>query len=176
MGKTGETLEPRIYVVCLAAYNNGRLHGTWIEVGDDAKAVWGRIEAMLKASPVALAEEHAIHDYEGFGGIEIAEYAAIDRVVEIAGFLRERGTLGALVLQHLDGEIDAAVEALDHNYRGVFERPADCFQELTEETVEIPESLRLYIDYDAMAKDAELNGDIFTIGTAYNEVHVFWAR
>lgn len=97
-------------------------------------------------------------------------------MVEIAGFLRERGTLGALVLQHLDGDIDATVETLDHNYRGVFERPADCFQELTEETVEIPESLRLYIDYDAMAKDAELNGDIFTIETAYNEVHVFWAR
>lgn len=176
MGKTGEALEPRIYVACLAAYNNGYLHGAWIEVGDDADAVWDAIRAMLEASPVALAEEHAIHDYEGFGGVEIAEYASIDRVVEIAGFLRERGTLGALVLEHLSGDIDAAAEALDDNYHGVFERLADCFQELTEETVEIPESLRLYIDYDAMAKDAELNGDIFTVETAYNEVHVFWAR
>lgn len=176
MGKTAEALEPRIYVACLAAYNNGYLHGAWIEVGDDADAVWDGIKAMLKASPVALAEEHAIHDYEGFGGVEIAEYAAIDRVVEIAGFLRERGTLGALVLEHLSGDIEAAAVALDDNYRGVFERLADCFQELTEETVEIPESLRLYIDYEAMAKDAELNGDIFTIEAAYNEVHVFWAR
>jgi antirestriction protein len=25
------TTEPRIYVACLAAYNNGNLHGAWID-------------------------------------------------------------------------------------------------------------------------------------------------
>jgi antirestriction protein len=176
MGQAAENLEPRIYVACLAAYNNGRLHGGWIEVEDDADAVREAVAAMLKASPVADAEEYAIHDYEGFGGVEIAEYAGIDRVVAIAAFLRERGRLGALVLEHLGGDLDAAADALDEQYRGVFASLADCFQELTEETTVIPQSLRLYIDYEAMGRDAQLSGDVFTLETAHDEVHVFWSR
>ena len=176
MGQAAQTLEPRIYVACLAAYNNGWLHGAWIDVGDDVDAVWAQIAAMLKTSPVAGAEEHAIHDYEGFGGVEIAEYASIARVVEIAAFLHARGNLGALVLDHLEGDIEAAATAMDEQYRGVFERLADCFQALTEETVEIPEPLALYIDYEAMARDAQLNGEVFTVETAHDEVHVFWSR
>lgn len=175
VGQAAENLEPRIYVACLAAYNNGWLHGAWIDVEDDAETVRARIGAMLKASPIAGAEEYAIHDHEGFGGLEIAEYAGIDRVVAIGAFLRERGMLGALVLMHLDGDLDQAVEALDERYHGVFKRLADCFQDLTEETTVIPENLRYYIDYEAMARDAVLNGEIFTIETAHDEVHVFSA-
>ena len=39
MGNAAEALEPRIYVACVAAYNNGQLHGVWISVRDDADAV-----------------------------------------------------------------------------------------------------------------------------------------
>jgi antirestriction protein len=143
MGDPADTLEPRIYVACLAAYNNGILHGAWIEVGDDADAVREEIAAMLEASPIPAAEEYAIHDFEDFGGVEIGEYAGIARVVEIAAFLRERGALGALVLAHFGGDLEEAAQALEDGYRGVFERLSDYLQELTEETVTIPESLRL---------------------------------
>ena len=164
MGQAAETLEPRIYVACLAAYNSGWLQGAWIDVGDDADAVWAAIAAMLKTSPVARAEEWAIHDYEGFGG------------VEIAGFLRERGVLGALVLEHVGGDVEAARTTLDEQYHGVFESLADCFQALTEETTVIPGALRNYIDWQAMGRDAQLSGDVFTLETAHDAVHVFWAR
>jgi antirestriction protein len=46
-------------------------------------------------------------------------------------------------------------------------------QELTEETVTIPQALQFYIDYQAIARDAELNGELFGISTAYDVVHVF---
>mgnify|MGYP000309461405 CR=1 FL=1 len=176
MGQAAEKLDPRIYVACLAAYNSGLLHGAWIAVDDDADDVRTTIAAMLKASPVVGAEEYAIHDYEDFGGVEIGEYVGVDRVVLIAAFVRQRGVLGALVLEHLGGDVEAAVAALDDQYRGVFERLADCFEELTEETVEVPEALRCYIDYEAMGRDAVLNGEVFTIETAHDEVHVFWSR
>ena len=176
MEQAAEKLEPRIYVACLAAYNNGRLHGAWIEVEQDADAVRAAIAAMLKASPEPGAEEYAIHDYEGFGGVEIAEYADLAKVVEIASFLRDRGTLGAQVLEHLGGDVEGAQTALDEDYRGVFERLADCYQEMTEESLTIPEPLRLYIDWEAMARDARLNGEVFTVETAHDEVHVFWSR
>lgn len=176
MGQAAEKLEPRIYVACLAAYNNGWLHGAWIDVEDDADAVREAINAMLKASPVAGAEEYAIHDHEGFGGVEIAEYAGVDKVAAIASFLREGGALGALVLEHFCGDLDAAASALDEDYWGVFASLADGYQEMTEETPTIPEALRLYIDWEAMARDARLNGEVFTVETAHDEVHVFWSR
>ena len=176
MGKAAEALEPRIYVACLAAYNNGQLHGAWISVEDDADAVREAIYRMLVCSPVRGAEEYAIHDYEDFGGVTISEYAGIDRVVEVASFLRERGTLGAAVLEYLDGDVEAATTALNDQYRGVFASLADCFEEMIEETTQIPDNLRNYIDWADMGRDAELNGDVFTIKTGHDEVHVFWGR
>ena len=174
--RNADALEPRIYVACLAAYSVGELHGAWIVVEDDAEAVREEIQAMLARSPVGGAEEYAIHDYQGFGGVRVGEFISLDDLVELASFLRQRGTLGALVLEHLDGDVEAAAKALDEQYRGLFHSLADCLQELTEETTAIPEALRLYIDYEAMARDAQLGGEVFTVETAPDEVHVFWAR
>lgn len=143
---------------------------------DDGDAARAAVAAMLAASPVVGAEEYAIHDHEGFGGLEIGEQAGIDRVVEIAAFLRARGRLGALVAEHFCGDLEAAALALDEDYRGVFSTLADCYQEMTEETVTIPQALALYIDWEAMARDAQLNGEVFTVQAAHDEVHVFWSR
>ncbi len=41
-----------------------------------------------------------------------------------------------------------------------------------EETVEILDHLQHYVDYASMARDMELNGDIFTIELG-REVHIF---
>jgi len=47
----GNALEPRIYVSSLADYNNGRLHGTWIDLdGKDEDDVYKEINLMLKGS------------------------------------------------------------------------------------------------------------------------------
>lgn len=40
---------PRIYVACLAAYNNGILHGAWIDADQEPWAIWDAIRAMLAA-------------------------------------------------------------------------------------------------------------------------------
>lgn len=49
---------------------------------------------------------------------------------------------------------------------------ADYVLDVTEETTAIPQSLRYYIDWQAMARDAELSGELFTIQTAHDAVHV----
>ena len=89
----------RIYVACLAAYDNGHLHGEWIKVTDEA-AIWQAVQDMLAASPIDEAEEWAIHDYEGFEGAEVGEYFSFANVVELADYIRERGALG-LSLIHI---------------------------------------------------------------------------
>lgn len=170
---TLETDRPRIYVACLAAYNNGYLHGHWIDASQGAWAIWDGIRCMLKASPIAGAEEHAIHDYEGFGGVRIAEGEGIAEVAELAAFITEHGALGAAVLDYFGGDLEEAREALGDRYLGSYSSLADYVQELTEETTEIPEGLRYYIDWQAMARDVEMSGDLFTIQTGFETVHVF---
>tara|TARA_A100001391_G_scaffold153410_2_gene111250 strand:+ start:26849 stop:27364 length:516 start_codon:yes stop_codon:yes gene_type:complete len=162
----------KIYVACLAAYNNGILHGHWIDAHQEPWAIYDGIRAMLGASPIADAEEWAIHDHEGFEGVSIAEYEGIERVSELAAFIAEHGKLGAELIDHF-GEVKVAHKALEESYHGSFPSLADYLQELTEDCTSIPEHLRFYIDWHAMARDAELNGDVFTIQTAFDEIHVF---
>lgn len=176
MGATitaNQTEQPKIYVACLAAYNNGILHGAWIDAAQDTWALWDGVATMLAASPIAGAEEWAIHDYEGFGGVRISEHAGIDAVAELARFIAEHGALGAALLDHCDGDLEEAREALEDRHLGTYASLADYVQELTEETTVIPQTLSYYIDYQAMARDAEINGDLFTVQTAWDAVHVF---
>jgi antirestriction protein len=166
---------PRIYVACLAAYNNGHLHGRWIDAAQDAKDIQSEISEMLRESPIPNAEEWAIHDYEGFEGAELAEYSSTETVVKLAGFVSEHGELGGKLLAHFGGDLEDA-EAAFENYAGQHQSLVDFVQELTEETTEIPKSLIYYIDYAAMARDMELNGDLFAIELGFEDVRVFWAR
>ncbi len=173
---TNQRSEIRIYVACLAAYNNGILHGSWIDANQDAWAIWGDVSAMLRASPVEDAEEWAIHDYEGFEGAPISEWTSFETIAALADFIGEHETLGGKLLEHYGGDLEDAKAALEE-YAGEFESLADYARDLTEQTgTEIPAHLARYIDYAAMAHDMEMGGDVFTIETGFNQVHVFWAR
>lgn len=173
---TCERFKPRIYVACLAAYNNGHLHGEWIDADQDPWQIYDCVLAMLRRSPVADAEEYAIHDYEGFGRLRLSEHTGIEQVAQLAAFIVERGALGTAVLSYYSGDLDEAREACEDRYLGTFESVADFMAGLTEESMTIPDRLRFYIDWEAMARDAELSGDLFTIQTAHDEVHIFNAH
>ena len=168
--------EIRIYVACLAAYNNGRLHGRWIDATLGEDHIWEEMRAMLAASPEPAAEEWAIHDYEGFEGAPLSEYSSFATVAALAAFIEERGSLGGKLLEHFGGELSDAQAAFEE-YAGEHESLADFAQDLTEETgPEIPKQLEYYINWEAMGRDLEMSGDIFTIETRFEEIHVFWAR
>ncbi len=168
--------EIRIYVADLAAYNNGKLHGVWIDATQDLDDIQDQINAMLAKSPEGFAEEYAIHDYEGFGGCSVSEYQGIQSVHEIACFIEEHPDLAGELLSHFGGSIDDARKAIEENYSGCYKSLADYAEELTEDTSQIPENLAYYIDYERMGRDMDLSGDIYTIETAYDEVHVFWSH
>ena len=170
---TIEKTEPRIYVACLSAYNNGYLHGAWIDAGQETWDIWAAIEKMLRASPMPDAEEYAIHDYEGFEGIRISESEGIEQVRGVAAFVTEHGTLGAAIYNDLGGYLDEAREAMTDRYLGCYASLADYMEEVTEDSITIPQPLAYYIDWEAMGRDAELNGDVATVRTAHDEVHVF---
>lgn len=164
--------EIRIYVACIAAYNDGVLHGAWINADQDEGAIRDEIAAMLSRSPVMFAEEYAIHDYEGFEGVGISEYADIASVSQIAAFIAEHGKLGGKLVEYF-GDLDAAREAIEDHYAGEYRSVADFAQELTEQSTEIPKTLEYYIDWERMARDLEIN-DVLAIETGFECVHVFW--
>lgn len=166
---------PSIYVADLAAYNNGYLHGVWIDATQELDDIWDQVKAMLKASPVGKeAEEWAIHDYMGFEGVYISEHQSFETARKLALFVEERGELGAKVLEHFGGDIEQASRALEEDYAGEHKSLAEFAEELTTETSEVPQHLELYIDYEAMGRDMELNGDVYAIELAYEEIHIFW--
>ena len=168
--------EIRIYVACLASYNNGKLHGAWIDATKELDDIQDQINQMLADSPEPDAEEYAIHDYEGFGGYGLSEYEGIQSVHEIACFIEEHPELAGELLSHFGGSLDDARKAIEDSYSGCYKSLADYAEELTEGTTEIPESLAYYIDYERMGRDIELGGDIYTIETAHDEVHIFWSH
>ena len=166
--------EIRIYVADLAAYNAGRLHGVWINATDEIEELQEQINKMLESSPEEFAEEYAIHDYEGFAGYCFGEYEGIEAAHEIACFIEEYPEIGGELLNNFGGDLEDARKAAEENYCGCYKSLADYAEELTEETTQIPENLSFYIDYERMGRDMELNGDIYTIETGFEAVHIFW--
>ena len=173
MEKTSEKSEPKIYVACLAAYNSGRLHGAWIRANQDENAIRAEIAVMLSRSPIVVAEEYAIHDFEGFEGATVGEYTSVGAVAAMASFIVEHGELGGAVLAHFGGNLDEAREALESRYLGQYQSLADYAEQTVWSSIVIPESLQYYIDWDAMARDWEINGDYFVIEESRSEVHIF---
>ena len=171
---TPET-RPRIYVACLAAYNNGCLHGRWIEATTPDE-VMAEVCAMLAASPQPDAEEWAIHDYKGFEGAHLSEYASFETVCNLADFIAEHGRLGALVHRHFGDDLEQAEASFD-DYAGTYASRADFAEDLHRDTgTEIPAALEYYIDWSALARDMELGGDIMVFETGFEDVHVFGTR
>ncbi len=168
---------PRIYVACLAAYNNGKLHGTWIDADQDADTIREAIAEMLKTSPEPGAGEWAIHDHEGFSGYPISEMESIDDVARIAELIGEHGAIFGELLAHKGGAeyLDSAEETMRDGYGGEWDSLEDYAANVAEDTgalENVPESLRCYIDFAAWGRDMEYGGDIFTIETG-GKVHVF---
>jgi antirestriction protein len=166
---------PRIYVACLAAYNNGCLHGCWIRATTPDE-IMDAVRTMLAASPIPNAEEWAIHDYEGFEGANLSEYASFETVCDLADFIEEHGELGGKLLSHFGDNLGEARAAFDE-YAGEYRSAAEFAEQLHEDTgTQIPQSLRYYIDWDALARDMALNGEIMVFQTGFDEVHIFWSR
>ncbi len=166
--------QPQIHVVCLAAYNNGRLHGAWIDATQEVEEISKQIATMLSKSPEPSAEEYAIHGDAGFYNVRIEEYDSIKDVHEKAMFILEHGELGAELSSYYGGDLEDAKKALDENYQGEYESELDYatafFDECYLDTV--PENVRFYIDYESFKTDIFID-DCFSIEVG-GKSHIFF--
>lgn len=110
----------QIYAACLASYNHGILHGEWIDATQDPDSIGHKIQVMLERSPIPGAEEFAIHDYDGFEGLELGEYESLEDLHEIARTLDD---FPAVVVKHLHQEVDVEdlYETCENRFLGTVE-------------------------------------------------------
>ena len=169
--QTTQKTTPKIYVACLAAYNNGFLHGQWIDANQEAEAIHAEIQDMLAQSPIGGAEEWAIHDYEGFFGLRLSESEDITTVAEIAAMIKEHGAAWCAYADHV-GPNYATKEGFEEAYSGEWDSEEDFAEDLARDTMEIPKHLEFYIDYEKFARDLFIN-DYFSAEAEYCRVYVF---
>lgn len=153
------TETPQIYVACLAAYNNGFLHGTWIDCDQDADNIQAEVSQMLKKSPAwkigDICEEWAIHDYQYFGDIPISEWESFETVAAIAQAVAEHGE-AFLAYYSVWSEVDS--EDFEARYQGEYDDEEDfVYSQLeyqgTLKTWTDAGMQECYIDFAAIARD-----------------------
>ena len=173
---------PRIYVASLSDYSTGRLHGRWIDANQPADAIREEIALMLAESKEPIAEEWAIHDYECFGDLQLSEYADIDHVAEAAYQIVENGPVFASLLSYVGGTscLDEALRYMEEGYCGEYDSLTDYAEQFIDDCYAdslkgLPEFIRYHIDYEGIARDMELGGDVFSLESE-GKVHVFYAN
>ena len=170
-----------IYVACLSAYNNGYLHGSWIDASEGIDHVQECIKEMLASSPMNYGgeecEEWAIHDFQGFGNYRVEEYSDLEELCAIADLMKECGDrFPDDVVSDLinDYGIDGAKEKMEDDYIGEFDSPTDLAYQYVEDTClldGVSKTVAQYFDYEAFGRDLEMGGDVFSV-----DGHYFWNR
>lgn len=173
MNNQEKTLKPKIYVACLASYNDGILHGDWIDADISEDEIHEEIQKILKSSPIEDAEEFAIHDYGDFWEAELGEYPGIETVAKVGEFLVEHGRLGARVFDYSTQDLEQARKMIEDQYLGEFTSLEDYAREYLDGCCDLPTHVASYFDYERYGRDLEIGGSITTLEVSFQEIHVF---
>jgi len=180
---------PQIWAGSWLDYNNGTLHGQWIDAARDADEVWADIHTMLAASPTArrhgeIAEEWGIFDHDNFGPLHVGEQADIGYITAVARGIAEHGPAFAAWAdlagddrEQLDKFEDAFLGTYDSLTAYVDQLVDDLgYQDLIDEA--LPESIRPYvrINTEALAHDMRLSGDIHAEDATDDSTWIFDTR
>ncbi|WP_018599349.1 antirestriction protein ArdA [Mycobacterium sp. 155] len=180
--ETEPTRSPAIYVASLADYNNGILHGAWIDAAREPDEIYADINTMLGSSREPVAEEWAIHDYDQFGRWKVGEYDSIEQISRIAKGIAEHGYAYSAWADVFEGEpASFDIDAFHETYLGHFDSVTEYAEQMAddhgyeEELDKLPEHLRGYarIDYATIARDIQLSGDIATVDDPHGGMWVF---
>jgi antirestriction protein len=168
--------EPRIYVACLAAYNNGLLHGEWIDADQSADELHEAVARMLAASPQPGAEEWAIHDYEGFGSLRLGEYESLERVATIAAGIAEHGDAFSAWLSYDESQDVTDMQSFEDAYRGEWDSLRAYAEDYAESTgmydaAEKSGSQYVVVDIDMLERDLDI--ELYSVRSDQHTVYIF---
>lgn len=170
-------MTPRVYFADLAAYNNGRLRGVWVDFfeGIEPDEVQFAIDAMLKNSE---GEEWRIDDSENFAGFKSCD---IEKLCEVAALIHEHGE-GAVkgFINHVGEEyLFDRTCGFESVYLGCYKSEIDFCEghfQIAEEAEKIRvfewATLDKFIDWEAIANDAFISS-YYSHKAGHEEIHVY---
>lgn len=167
---------PHIYVACLAAYNNGILHGEWIDADQSADEIHEAVRRMLASSPQPGAEEWAIHDFEGFGELRLGEYESLERIADIAAGIAEHGPAFTAWLSYDEGRDSSDSAAFMDAYRGEWDSLRVYAEDYAEQTgmydaADRAGSPYVVVDIDMLTRDLDI--ELYSVTSGHGTVYVF---
>ena len=141
--------KPCIYVANLEAYNSGLLIGEWLDLTtfDSVEALQKEIDRI--ATCYMYADEWAIQDTSNFP--DLGENPNLEDVIKVSELIKENS------FEAVKGFLDNwSVEDLEHfeeSFCGAHSSFKDFAIQQFDDTMEVPEHLTSYIDYDGWARD-----------------------
>lgn len=179
------TLHPRVWIGCLAAYNDGTLHGEWVEAAVSDEELVEAARRIVAYSPEPDAEEWAIFDFDEFGGYRVQEYDPLEHVARVARGIAEHGHAFATWAELQDGD-ESLLDQFEDAFLGEFDSAEDWAREVFDDLNldrflrmgAIPEVIRPYlsVDYAAWARAAVLGGDVHIEEAPGGRIYVFALR
>lgn len=148
----------RVYVGTYHKYNCGSIAGEWLDIDDyaDADEFYAACAELHKdeADP-----EYMFQDWEGFPEGMIGESYIDKEVFELAQLSDDDFEL--LTVYREDVNQDGTIEQARDDYLGTYDSADDYAEEFHTECgdlASVPESLRGYIDWEAVARDMRCSG------------------
>lgn len=179
------TLRPMVWIGYLAAYNNGDLHGDWVDAAVEGNELVASANEVLSRSPEPNAEEWAIFDFDEFGTYRVEQHDSLEHVARIARGIREHGHAFSAWAE-LHGGDEAMLDGFEDAFLGEYESLEAWGREVLDDLNldgflrmgAIPDALRpyLHVDYEGWARDAELGGDVYIQETPGGGIYVFSTR
>ncbi|MEB5968972.1 antirestriction protein ArdA [Enterococcus gallinarum] len=153
-------MDMQVYISNLSKYNEGELVGAWFQPPIDMEEVKEKIGLNDQY------EEFAIHDYEL--PFEIDEYTPISEInrlctlveeIEDTPIYKELREIQGMWFSSLEDLIEHIDDIIYHSDCDSMEDVAAYYVEETGQLGEVPSNLQNYIDYRALGRDMELEGN-----------------
>ena len=183
----------QVWIADLAAYNEGHLHGRWVDA-TDADEMYEAAKEIIATSPATFAEEWAIHDYNGFPSAvvsELGEYASFETVANVATAIEEHGEAfekWLSVQEHYELNDPSLGERFEEHYRGEWDSEEAYAMETAceigwhnvppvvfadrwgDHKIEVFDELSSYIDWETVAREMFRHGPYsFVDGYVFEE-------
>jgi antirestriction protein len=176
MTMTVESTTPSAWVGCLSCYNDGDLVGKWLSDPDEIR----EYRCPLPVTIYNLHEELWVMDHENLPGMtgECSPTEFADRAEAWLALIEDRDAV--VVAAYIDNvginyvDWDTVGDDIDEAYVGEWESVEDYATEFMHDGYGEPEDpYAPYIDYESIARDMVLGGEIWTHEVAYKSIHVF---
>lgn len=179
------TPPPRIWVGSLSDYNNGVLHGAWMDAAREPSEIQADIDTMLAASPWTSrtgepTEEWGVFDFDNFGACRIDQHENLDWISAVAKGIQQHGLAFAAWADVV--EEPTLLAGFDEAYQGHYDSVTAYVEQLIndlgyDELLDrvVPTTLRPYVKIDAAAtaRDLLFGGDLHALAATEGGVWIF---